>query len=340
MLTENKMDELLKKAYDQHSSDVHICSGIYPVIRHDGKLKTLLDTVDAPFNEEEIRRFIENKLLSQSQKKMFQDTGSADAGYQFLSSEKKVIRCRVNAFRDANGLSLAIRLINSHIPSMEDLRIPSPVQDLRQHTHGIVIITGPTGSGKTTTLAAILNAINAESYVHILTIEQPIEYQFQMQRAVISQREVGRDCISFLDGLRTSLRQDPDVILIGEMRDAETITTALTAAETGHLVFTTLHSENVIEAIDRLVQYFPATRHQEIRNELANSFLAIVAQKLLPAKTTGRVAAFEVLLSTDATKNIIRSSQGFRIQDYMHHDEGMQTMQESIRGLKNKHLID
>lgn len=204
----------------------------------------------------------------------------------------------------------------------------------------MVIITGPTGSGKTTTLAALLDAINAESPVHIITIEQPIEYQFQMKRAVISQREVGRDCISFLEGLRASLRQDPDVILIGEMRDAETITTALAAAETGHLVFTTLHSANAVEAIDRLVQYFPATRHQEIRNELANSFLAIAAQKLLPSRNGGRVAAFEVLLSTDSTKNVIRSSQGFRVQDYMHRDEGMQTMAESIRGLRNKHLID
>ena len=223
---------------------------------------------------------------------------------------------------------------------MQELRIPGPLQDIRHRKHGIVIITGPTGSGKTTTLAALLDAINAESPVHIITIEQPIEYQFQMKRAVISQREVGRDCISFLDGLRASLRQDPDVILIGEMRDDETITTGLAAAETGHLVFTTLHSANVVEAIDRLVQYFPATRHQEIRNELANSFLAIAAQKLLPSRNGGRVAAFEVLLSTDSTKNVIRSSQGFRVQDYMHRDEGMQTMAESIRGLRNKHLID
>lgn len=340
MSVKDQMDRLLRLAYERHSSDLHICSGILPVIRRDGQLETLTEYLTAPLAGEDIRAFIAKTLLSEAQQKDLQETGSADAGYCFWSNDGRAIRCRVNAFRDANGMALAFRLIQNHIPSMQELRIPGPLQDIRRRKHGMVIITGPTGSGKTTTLAALLDAINAESPVHIITIEQPIEYQFQMKRAVISQREVGRDCISFLEGLRSSLRQDPDVILIGEMRDAETITTALAAAETGHLVFTTLHSANVVEAIDRLVQYFPATRHQEIRNELANSFLAIVAQKLLPSRNSGRVAAFEVLLSTDSTKNVIRSSQNFRIQDYMHRDEGMQTMAESIRGLRNKHLID
>ena len=333
------MDNLLQLAFAQNGSDLHICSGIFPVMRRNGKLETLKEPRNVPFSSDEIQAFIEKELLSESQHKEFLSTGSADAGYSFFSKDKKMIRCRVNAFRDSNGTSLAFRIIQNHIPSMRKLRIPSPVQELRHRCHGMIILTGPTGSGKTTTIASLLEAINEESPVHIITIEQPIEYQFVMKQAVISQREVGRDCISFLDGLRASLRQDPDIILIGEMRDAETITTALAAAETGHLVFTTLHSANVVEAIDRLVQYFPAERHKEIRNELANCFLAIVAQKLLPAQTGGRVAAFEVLLSTDATKNIIRTGQGFRIQDYMHHEEGMQTMQEAIRGLQNKHLL-
>ena len=339
MTIRDDMDNLLQLAFAQNSSDMHICSGIFPVMRQNGKLKTLKESRDVPFSSDEIQAFIEKELLSDSQHKEFQSAGSADAGYSFLSQDSLRIRCRVNAFRDANGTALAFRIIQNRIPSLRKLRIPAPVQELRHRSHGMIILTGPTGSGKTTTIASLLEAINEESPVHIITIEQPIEYQFDMKQAVISQREVGRDCISFLDGLRASLRQDPDIILIGEMRDAETITTALAAAETGHLVFTTLHSANVVEAIDRLVQYFPAERHKEIRNELANCFLAIVAQKLLPAQTGGRVAAFEVLLSTDATKNVIRTGQGFRIQDYMHHEDGMQTMQESIRGLQNKHLL-
>ena len=214
------MDRLLQQTYERHGSDLHICSGILPVIRRDGQLETLTECCTAPLAGEDIRAFIMKTLLSEAQQKELQDTGSTDAGYRFWSKEGRAIRCRVNAFRDANGMALAFRLIQNRIPSMQELRIPGPLQDIRHRKHGIVIITGPTGSGKTTTLAALLDAINAESPVHIITIEQPIEYQFQMKRAVISQREVGRDCISFLDGLRASLRQDPDGILIGEMRDA------------------------------------------------------------------------------------------------------------------------
>ena len=328
-----RIELLLQEVINQHASDLHIQVGLPPMLRVDGALAPIANT--PTLTSERTGKLIFSRLDSGQQHILLKDKE-----FDFSFSFGNLGRFRVNAFHERGNLAAAFRLIPNEMPTIEELGLPSIVSSFADYPRGLVLVTGPTGSGKSTTLAALIDKINTEKAEHIITIEDPIEFTHKSKRSVVVQREVHYDTYSFNAALRSALREDPDIVLIGEMRDAETITTALAAAETGHLVFTTLHSANVVEAIDRLVQYFPATRHQEIRNELANSFLAIAAQKLLPSRNGGRVAAFEVLLSTDSTKNVIRSSQGFRIQDYMHRDEGMQTMAESIRGLRNKHLID
>lgn len=343
-----RMDILLAETYAAGGSDLHVCSGIKPVMRKDGllvpvcsgnnsNLQSFFRTPDEPFTSEELKAFIEKHLISLHDGEGF-DTGSLDASY-VVHTKTNEFFCRVNAFYDSRGISIAFRLLRKYIPSMDKLRIPKSVQKLRNLPHGLIVVTGATGSGKSTTIASMLEAINQERAVHIVTIENPIEYRYDMKKALISQREVGKDCKSFLEGLRDVLRQDPDVILVGEMRDTETIETALAAAETGHLVFSTLHSGTVVEAIDRFVQYFPADRHKEIRNELANSFGGIIAQRLYRSNSGGRIAAFEILLATDITRNLIRTANSFRLKDYMFPNQGMQTMEESVQGLRNKHLI-
>ncbi len=250
--------------------------------------------------------------------------------------------CRINIYTDINGVNLAIRLLPETIPTMEQLRLPPVVQNFTCLHSGLVVISGPTGSGKTSTLASMLNEIAVNQKKHIITIENPIEYKLKSSQSIVTQREVKAHVMDFADGLKEALRQDPDVIMVGEMRDAETIVTAMQAAETGHLVFTTLHAGDTTEAVDRFSQYFPAERNLEIRNQLANCLQGIVAQKLLPAATQGKfkqVAAFEVLLATDAVKNTIRTGKSFHLKDYMNRMNGMISMAESLAGLKNKNLI-
>lgn len=338
------INELLRCAAQDGASDLHICTNSLPILRQRGELVCIANHDEKyRFTADELEFFAQSFLLTSSQQKEhFSKVGDADASYTISTASGRTIHCRVNIFQDMRGISLAFRLLPSNIPSMDKLRLPESVRKLRHLPHGLVLVTGATGNGKSTTIASLLDAINEERAAHIITIEQPVEYRFTMKRSLISQREVGNlsnGCDTFLSGLRSALRQDPDIILIGEMRDAETISTALAAAETGHLVFATLHAGNVMEAIDRLVQYFPAERHSEIRNSFANSFRGLIAQKLLPSSSGDRVAAFEILLPTDAIKHIIREGQSFRLRDYMHLRDGMQTMDESLQGLKNKHLI-
>ena len=344
-----RIDALLSETYSAGGSDVHISNDMPPVMRKQGLLipigtertsniQSFMRCSTAPFTTEELRLF-SCQFLDPAHTHGSFTTGSIDASYtvKIRSSE---FFCRVNSFYDTNGISLAFRLLRKYIPSMDKLRIPKSVQKLRNLSHGLICVSGATGQGKTTTIASMLEAINTERNAHIITSEDPIEYRFERKKSIISQREVGKDCKSFLEGLRDVLRQDPDIVLVGEMRDAETVETALAAAETGHLVFTTLHSATVVEAIDRFMQYFPAERYKEIRNELANSFEAIIAQRLFRSVTGDRIAAFEILLANDITRNSIRSENSFRLKDYMFPNQGMQTMEESIQGLRNKHLIN
>ena len=320
-------------------SDVHICTGHVPIARINGELQAM-ESIH-PFTEPEIQNLCE--FLAP--KKSIHDyitLGHMDLSSSFrygLESERE-IRLRINLFKDRGGASLALRIIRDTIPTMQELRLPPSIRNLRHLPYGLVVICGPTGSGKSTTLAAMIEAINEEEAKRIITIEDPVEYIHSWKKSVISQREVGTDCLDFSDGLRSALRQDPDVILVGEMRDAQTIATALAAAETGHLVFSTLHTGTAVEAIDRMVQYFPAEAHSQIKNEIASCFRAFVAQKLFKTNKGNRVAAFEVLLHNEATASLIRQGMAYQLPSYMLSAHGMIRMEDSIKGLRNLQLID
>ena len=335
------IDTMLTAVADAGGSDLHICTGFVPVYRKDGKLYNLSQLLsvgictDADM-QDYIWQMVHREIARREDAREDIDASYTSA---VLNQKGNFVRCRMNAFHDRNGYSIALRLIPEGIPKMTDLRLPLSVRQLTQKEHGLVIVCGPTGSGKTTTLASMLECINESQDKHIITIEDPVEYLFQMKTALISQREVQTDCESFASGPRSALRQDPDVILVGEMRDAETISTAIAAAETGHLVFTTLHTASTTDAIDRILRYFPAEAQRHMQSELAACFQGVIAQKLLPRAGGGRVAAFEVLLHTDATENLIRQGQFFQLKDYMTQNHGMIRMDDSVRGLKNLHLI-
>jgi twitching motility protein PilT len=325
------LDNFISKAVTQHSSDIHLVIGHAPFYRINGVMCSLDDIRLSPDALEKIMTL----LLSDYQRKVLSDIGDVDVAYQSADH-----RTRINVFRDHHGYSMAVRIISSQIPSMEDLFLPGALKEQIEKEHGLILLCGPTGSGKTTTLAAMINTINRKKSAHIITIEDPIEYMYQeTDSSIVSQREVGTHTKSFSAGLKAALREDPNVILVGELRDQETIQMALMAAETGQLVFATLHSANVIESVDRLLQYFPTGHQAQIAYQLANSFEAIVSQKLLPRKKGGRVAAFEVLLKTPATANLIRDNRTFQLRDYMTAKYGMQTMEEAIKGLQARFLI-
>lgn len=325
------LDGLLRLAREKGASDIHLQEWMVPALRVDGEL---VPAGDEEINAIQIQELTEKVMSPFAKGDYFRD-GDADAGY--LSADG--IRARIHCFQSMGAKCLSMRVFPQGIPRMESLRIPLAFQKLTEKEHGLILVSGPTGSGKSTTLAAMIDAINSMRHVRIITIEEPIEYIHFSQKAMIAQREVGKDCPSFLSGLRSALRQDPDVILVGELRDRESVSTALMAAETGHLVFMTLHAGNVIEAVDRITQYFPADMQQEARSQLANALLGIAAQKLLPKKQGGRVAAFEILLPTPAVTNLIRRGTIHEIRNYMHTSEGMQTFEEAMKDLRRFRLI-
>ena len=324
---------LLKKVFEDNASDLHLIEGTAPTERINGEI---IKIRDIPFADG--KKLIQD-LLSEKQKQQLADQGDVDASYEIEIIPGIMLRCRVNVYKDSTGLSFAFRLIPDKIPSMDDLQFPMGMRRMVREHHGLILITGPTGSGKTTTLAAMLQDIANHRRGKIITLEDPIEYKLQPSQSIISQREIGINCRNFATGLKAALRQDPDVIMVGELRDAETIETALAAAETGHLVLATLHTATVIEAVDRITQYFPVSDRKTLLMELANSFVGIVAQRLFAKKKGGRIAAFEVLTRNDATINMIRSDAIFRCSDYMRPEQGMQTMEHAIQGLKNLGLI-
>ena len=326
------LQTLIFYAKEKNTSDVHLTVGLPPMLRIDGELRT---HGDVPLTEQDVQDAAQ-QLADAHQLHELKTIGESDFAVTFADS----VRMRCNLFRQQHHTALALRLLPMEIPTAEQLRLPDIIIQQAEKPRGLVIVTGPTGSGKSSTLAALIDHINRTAARHIITLENPIEYVHPRIRSMINQREIGADTDSFASGLRAALRQDPDVILVGEMRDAETITTAMQAAETGHLVFSTLHASNVVEAVDRFSQYFPAERNSEIRLQLANCLQGIVAQKLLPgADKINRVAAFEVMLATDAIRAVIRSGKTYQLRDYMHRDAGMNSMDECIQGLCNKHLI-
>jgi twitching motility protein PilT len=325
--------ELLDTLFDRGASDVLLSVGAPPTLRVDGGLVPLGQEHLTPSETETLVR----DLLSPQQRLVFAEHNAVDFAFQWGDSG----RIRGNAFRQRGSVAVALRAIPTHIPSYEELLLPGVVGDLAYVPHGLVLFTGPTGSGKSTTQASMIDAINAEQGRHIITIEDPIEYLHANKKSVIEQREVGVDTPSFASALRSALREDPDVVLVGEMRDLESIGIALTVAETGHLVFGTLHTNDAAQAIHRVVDVFQAEQQQQIRVQLGSTLLAVVHQELLPRVGGGRVAAFEILLATPAVRNLIRDNKVSQLRNVMltSADTGMCTIEAALGWLVRRGLV-
>lgn len=322
------IQEVLRKAREMGASDVHFNVGIPPVFRLNGKLIKS----DYPLLDGEGVHSIIYSILSDKQKEMFEKDRQLDFAYEIPG----VSRFRINIFRHRLGEAAAIRLIPTKIMTIEQLGLPDIIRTLAEHTRGIVLVTGPTGSGKSTTLAALIDIINRTRYEHIISIEDPIEYIHFHKNCVISQREIGDHTDSFASALRVALREDPDVILVGEMRDLETISMALRAAETGHLVFSTLHTNSAAETIERIVNAFPAHQQAQARLQVAGTIEAVIAQTLIPtADGQGRVAAAELMLATPAIRNLIRDEKIYQIPSSIQISRkiGMQSLDQSLKDL-------
>ncbi len=328
------IDELLEIVVEANASDLHLAVGLPPVMRVDGELKAMRYT---PLTPEVSQRLIYD-ILTDEQIQRFETELELDCSYQL----RKLARFRVNVFRDRGTVAGAFRLIPTRIPTIQELGLPPVIEKLARRPRGLILVTGPTGSGKSTTLAAIINQINNERAVHIITIEDPIEYLHTHKKCIINQRELGQDTHAFQNALRASLREDPDVLLVGEMRDLETIKLAITCAETGHLVMATLHTNNAAESVDRIIDVFPAQEQEQIRVQLSNNLVAILSQQLLPrAGQPGRVAAVEVMVANSAIRNLIRENKAHQMNSIIQTsaDEGMQTMDQALRDLVRQSLI-
>lgn len=327
------MFKLIAEARALGASDVHLAAGKLPVMRLHGLLQAMTaEPMCARQLEQSLREVLSEQLLSKLQR-----TGEVDAAL----SDAQGGRLRLNAYRQGGSYAVAVRLLAGSIPSCEELGLPVVVQQLAALESGLVLVTGSTGSGKSTTLAALVQKINSTRSVHVLTLEDPIEYVYPSGKALINQREVGKDTESFASGLRSALRQDPDVILVGELRDAEAIAIALTAAETGHLVLATLHTQDAVSSVTRIVELLP-DRQQQARMQLAECLQAVVCQRLLPrADGHGRAAAFEVLIATPALRNLIREARTHQLVSYMQTGKqyGMVLMEAYIDSLRQKGVI-
>lgn len=331
-----KIDKILRTALQYKSSDIYITTGSKPILRING------DLVKIDSHEILTKKMAEDYLLeimNEEQKARFQKTLDID----FAIDIENIARFRVNMFVQRKGIGAIFRVIPSTVYSMDELNVPQQLKQIPQMQSGLVIITGPTSSGKSTTLASIVNEINANHSKHILTIEDPIEFIHENKKSAIDQREVGTHTLSFQKALKASLREDPDVILIGEMRDLETISLALTAAETGHLVLATLHTSGAAKSIDRIVDAFPHEQQNQIKTQLAEGLRAIVWQTLLKTKDKkGRVAAMEILFNNHAIANMIRKGNTHQIDSVIEtsSNEGMQTMNRALTDLLDADLID
>src|SRR5882724_4231073 len=325
----NSIDELLEHMVARDASDLHVTVGTPPVIRVRGEIERVGDY--NPLTPEETQELL-YRILSSEQQKHLEIKRQLD----FSHSIPGLARFRVNVYFQRESIGAAFRLIPAEIKTLEELGIPATLHQLAEKPRGLVLVTGPTGSGKSTTLAAIIDEINRNRSEHILTIEDPIEFLHRHKRCIVNQREIGPDATGFGEALRAALRQDPDVILVGEMRDLETISTALTAAETGHLVFATLHTQSAPQTIDRVIDVFPAEQQDQVRIQLAGTLQGIVTQNLVPtADGRGRVAALEILIPDDAVRNLIRTAKIEQIYSVMQTStgRGMLTMEQSLADL-------
>lgn len=329
------IEELLTIAKERGASDLHVTVGIPPKIRINGELTDLEYDKFMPADT----LALITPILTEHFKEILEEKGEVDFSY----SIPKLGRYRVNIFKQRGSYALVIRLVGTTIPTPDMLGIPESVVSLTKKKRGLVLVTGPTGSGKSTTLASLIDQINANYNTHVITLEDPIEYLHNHKKAVVNQREIGLDTHSYANALRAALREDPDVILVGEMRDLDTISIAITAAETGHLVFSTLHTIGAAATIDRVIDVFPPHQQQQIRIQLASVLESVISQQLIPTSDgKGRVAAYEVMHANSAIKNLIREAKTHQITSIIQTNKkfGMQTMDDAIFELYLKRKID
>ncbi|HXE72275.1 MAG TPA: type IV pilus twitching motility protein PilT [Candidatus Nitrosotenuis sp.] len=328
------MDDLLKTTVERGASDLHLTVGLPPVLRISGKL---VPTEFPRLTPEDTKRLI-YAILNDKQKEKFEKTWELDCSH----GVRGFGRFRVNVFRQRGVVGATLRAIPSSIPTRPELNLPAVLEEIVHRPHGLVLVTGATGQGKSTTIACMLDIINSEKTYHILTIEDPIEYIHPHKKSMVNQRELGQDTLSWSNALRAALREDPDVILVGEMRDLETIAGTLTAAETGHLVFSTLHTSDAAQTVDRIVDVFPPHQQQQIRIQLASVLEAVVSQQLIPhASGVGRVPATEIMIATSAVRNLIREGKSHQLYNAIQtgSKHGMLTMEQSLLELyQNKQI--
>jgi len=329
-----RIEVLLDETVKRKASDLHLQVGLPPTLRVDGAL-TPVNAAD-PLDEEAVESLVFS-ILDEDQKQIL----LKDKEFDFSFAFGDVCRFRVNAFHERGNIAAALRLIPNEILTVEQLGLPQIVNKFANYPTGLVLVTGPTGSGKSTTLAAMLHKVNAEKAVHIITIEDPIEYTHRSIKSVVAQREVHYDTYSFSAALRSALREDPDVVLLGEMRDLETIASAITIAETGHLVFATLHTNSAAQSIDRMIDVFPPHQQPQIRSQLANILMAIVSQRLIPTIGGGRIAAAEIMVATPAVRNIVREGKSHQLEAVIQTgaEYGMQSMDRTLVNLIHEGTI-
>lgn len=329
------LDDLLEYVVVQDASDLHLTSGSPPVIRVNGQLDPIADL--GILTPADTQRLV-YRILSTEQQKHLEVKRQVDLSYAIPG----LARFRMNVYFQRDSIAAAFRLIPMELKTLDELGLPASLYSLAEKPRGIVLVTGPTGSGKSTTLSALIDEINRTKSHHIMTVEDPIEFLHNHKRCIVNQREIGPDAVSFSDALRGALRQDPDVILVGEMRDLETISTALTAAETGHLVFATLHTQDAASTVDRLIDVFPPGQQQQIRIQIASALQGVVSQTLLPTVDgRGRAAAVEILVPDDAVRNLIRQGKVEQIYTVMQTQtkRGMQTMEQALAELVRHNKI-
>lgn len=329
------INELLEIAGELYASDLHLTVGVPPKVRIYGDLKSL----DLPrLMPEDVQQLVD-QIVPEKLKEKFEENGEIDFSYAISG----LGRYRANCFHQRGSYAATLRLVGEDIPRPESLGIPGPVMELINKRCGLVLVTGPTGSGKSTTLASLIDLINQKYEYHIITLEDPVEYLHMHKRSIVNQREIGTDTKSYQQALISALREDPDVILVGEMRDLDTISTAITAAETGHLVFSTLHTIGAASTIDRIIDVFPPYQQSQIRSQLSLVLEGVVSQQLIPRSDgSGRAAAFEVMLGTTAIRNLIREGKTHQIPGIMQtsKNQGMKTMDDAIYDLYVNRIID
>ena len=328
MHSDQRIKNLLRLVAQQNASDLHLVVGRYPTLRLDGKLYPL--TQESILSAEDTQA-LSDVLLSEDNKKKLIEKRQVDFSYNF---EDKV-RFRTNVFFQQEYISIAMRMISNRLSTLEELNLPPILYDFTRNTQGLLIITGPVGHGKSTTLSALVDYINHNEDKNIVTIEDPIEYVYEQDRCIINQREVGRDTKSFPDGLRNVFREDANVVLLGELRDLDTISTAITAAETGHLILATLHTNDTAQTIDRIIDVFPAYQQNQIRFQLASALIGVVSQRLIPKIGGGRIPALEIMLNNNAVGNLIRENKIYQIASVIETNlrEGMVSLEKSLADL-------